>query len=34
MGNDITEAGVLDPGSQIVVLRHDLAQRIGAQINT
>jgi len=29
-----TEAGVLDQGSQIVVIREDLAKEVGAQINT
>ena len=29
-----TEAGVLDQGSQIVVIREDLANEVGAQINT
>src|SRR6266567_3401698 len=29
-----TEAGVLDQGSQIVVIREDLAKDVGAQINT
>ena len=33
--NDLrTEAGVLDQGSQIVVIREDLAKEVGARINT
>ncbi|KAI0288887.1 hypothetical protein BC826DRAFT_888759, partial [Russula brevipes] len=29
----VTEFGVLDSGSQIVAIRYDLAQEVGAQIN-
>ena len=29
-----TEAGVIDQGSQIVVVREDLAKEVGARINT
>ena len=34
VNNLCTEAGVLDQGSQIVVIREDLAKEVGAQINT
>jgi len=34
IGNTLTEAAVLDPGSQIVVIRQDLAQQIDAPINS
>jgi hypothetical protein len=30
----VTEAGVIDLGSQIIVIREDLAQEVGATINT
>ena len=30
----VTEAGVIDPGSQIIVIREDLAREVGAIINT
>jgi hypothetical protein len=34
VNNHHTEAGVLDQGSQIIVMREDLAKEIGAKINT
>jgi hypothetical protein len=34
VNNIRTEAGVLDQGSQIVVIREDLAKEVGARINT
>ena len=34
LGINLLEPGVLDPGSQIVVIQHDLAQELGARINT
>jgi hypothetical protein len=33
IGGKVTEAGVIDPGSQIVVIREDLAREVGATIN-
>ena len=33
VGGDITEPGVYDPGSQIVVIRQDLARQVNARIN-
>jgi hypothetical protein len=30
----VTEAGVINPGSQIIVIREDLAREVGATINT
>ena len=33
VGNQVTVPGVLDPRSQIVVIRRDLADRVNAQIN-
>ncbi|KAI9507179.1 hypothetical protein F5148DRAFT_981775, partial [Russula earlei] len=30
---DLTEPGVIDPGSQIVVIRQDLAREVNAKIN-
>ena len=33
MGGSRIEAGVLDPGSQIVAIRQDLAKEVGAKIN-
>jgi len=34
IGGRITEAGIIDPGSQIIVIREDLAREVGATINT
>jgi integrase-like protein/reverse transcriptase-like protein/aspartyl protease len=34
VNNLCTEAGILDQGSQIVVIREDLAKEVGARINT
>jgi len=34
MNNICTEAGILDQGSQIIVIQEDLAREVGAQINT
>lgn len=34
IGGKVTEAGVIDPGSQIIVMREDLAREVGASINT
>ncbi|KAI0264080.1 hypothetical protein BGY98DRAFT_878291, partial [Russula aff. rugulosa BPL654] len=34
IGGKITEPGVIDPGSQIIVIRKDLAHEAGATINT
>ena len=34
VGDLSTEHGILDPGSQIVVIRRDLAKEVGAHINT
>ena len=33
VGGKVIEAGVIDPGSQIVVMREDLAREVGAAIN-
>ena len=33
IGGKVTEAGIIDPGSQIVVIRADLAREVGAAIN-
>ncbi|KAN0119068.1 hypothetical protein V8E52_004515, partial [Russula decolorans] len=33
INNKVTEAGVIDPGSQIIVMREDLAHEVGATIN-
>jgi hypothetical protein len=33
IGDRVTEAGVIDPGSQIIVIREDLAREVGANIN-
>ena len=33
VGGKIIEAGVIDPGSQIIVMREDLAREVGATIN-
>ncbi|KAI0278593.1 hypothetical protein BC826DRAFT_893754, partial [Russula brevipes] len=33
VGGSRIEAGVLDPGSQIVAIRQDLAKEVGAKIN-
>ena len=34
LGINLLEPGVLDPGSQIVVIQHDLARELRAHINT
>ena len=34
IADQVTEAGIVDLGSQIVVIRKDLAQQVGATINT
>ena len=34
IGDKVLEAGVIDPGSQIIVIREDLAREVGATINT
>ena len=34
IGGKVIEAGVIDPGSQIIVMREDLAREVGATINT
>jgi hypothetical protein len=34
VGDKITEAGVIDPGSQIIVIWEDLAQQVDTTINT
>ena len=34
IGDKVTEAGVIDPGSQIIMIRDDLAREVGATINT
>ena len=33
LGNKVVEAGVIDPGSQIIVIREDLAREVNATIN-
>lgn len=34
INGQVTEAGVIDPGSQIIVIREDLVRKVGAGINT